>query len=54
MRKFCKSRGIIPSQERETRWETIKVFFMTIRNKSGVLRDLLLKKKTKKQQQQQR
>ena len=36
------------SKSRECRWETIKVFFMTIRKKSGVLRDLLLEKRTKK------
>ena len=35
-------------QSRECRWETNKVFFMTIRKKYVVFRDLLLEKRTKK------
>ena len=41
------------SRSRECRGETVKVFFMTIRKNSGVLRDLLLEKMNKKKRQQQ-
>ena len=47
MRKFCKSRGIIPSQESAVE-KPLKCSLWPSEKKSGVLRDLLLEKKEKK------